>query len=229
MGQVLFGLAVVTTITLAAMLVDFIVGHRRLRRLIDIEPAETGPPVSIIVAARNEESGIEQGLRSLLQLDYPALEIIVVNDRSTDRTGAILDRMAQANPRVAVVHLSNLPEGWLGKNYALYSGASRATGDLLLFTDADIVFQPTTLRRAVTYLEREGLDHLTAIPNTQVPGVALSAFIAAFAVFFSMYARPWKARDPRSSFHIGIGAFNLIRKSAYQAIGTHLRIAMRPD
>jgi cellulose synthase/poly-beta-1,6-N-acetylglucosamine synthase-like glycosyltransferase len=225
----LSGLAVLTTITVAAMLVDFIVGHRRLRRLIDLEPAATGPRVTIVVAARNEQSGIEAGLASLLRLDYPALEIIVVNDRSTDRTGEILDRMARAEPRLAVVHLSDLPEGWLGKNYALYSGAARATGQLLLFTDADIVFEPTALRRAVGYLEREALAHLTAIPNTKVPGVALNAFIAAFAVFFSMYARPWKARDPRSSFHIGIGAFNLIRASAYRAIGTHQRIAMRPD
>jgi cellulose synthase/poly-beta-1,6-N-acetylglucosamine synthase-like glycosyltransferase len=225
----LFGLAVFTTITVAAMLVDFFVGHRRLRRLIDIEPAATGPRVSIVVAARNEQSGIEAGLASLLRLDYPALEIIVVNDRSTDRTGEILDRMARADSRLAVVHLSELPEGWLGKNYALYSGAARATGQLLLFTDADIVFEPSTLRRAVGYLEREALDHLTAIPNTKVPGVALNAFISAFAVFFSMYARPWKARDPRSSFHVGIGAFNLIRASAYRAIGTHQSIAMRPD
>jgi cellulose synthase/poly-beta-1,6-N-acetylglucosamine synthase-like glycosyltransferase len=224
-----FGLAVVTTITLAAMLVDFLIGHRRLRRLVDLEPAATGPRVSIVVAARNEEGGIEKGLSSLLRLDYPDLEIIVVNDRSTDRTGAILDRLAVAEPRLAVVHLSELPQGWLGKNYALYSGAARATGALLLFTDADIVFEPTALRRAVGHLEREALDHLTAIPDTQVPGPALSAFIAAFAVFFSIYARPWKARDPRSSCHIGIGAFNLIRASAYRAIGTHLRIAMRPD
>jgi cellulose synthase/poly-beta-1,6-N-acetylglucosamine synthase-like glycosyltransferase len=225
----LFWLTVLTTVTVAAMLLDFVVGHRRLRRLIDLEPADAGPPVSIVVAARNEERGIEQGLTSLLRLDYPALEIIVVNDRSTDRTGEILDRMARAQPRLAVVHLSDLPDGWLGKNFALYSGASRATGQLLLFTDADIVFEPTALRRAVGYLEREALDHLTAIPNVQVPGVALNAFIAAFAVFFSMYSRPWKARDPRSSFSVGVGAFNLIRVSAYRAIGTHQRIAMRPD
>ena len=108
-------------------------------------------------------------------------------------------------------------------------GADAATGDLLLFTDADIVFEPSTLRRAVTLLEEEHIDHLPVIPDIAVPGVALNAFVAAFGVFFSMYARPWKARDPRSRAHIGVGAFNLIRAGCYRAIGGHRTIAMRPD
>jgi len=91
------------------------------------------------------------------------------------------------------------------------------------------VFEPTTLRRAVGLMEGEGLDHLAAIPDIRVPGVALRAFVAAFGVFFSLYARPWKARDARSRHHIGVGAFNLIRAEVYRAIGTHRAIAMRPD
>jgi hypothetical protein len=99
----------------------------------------------------------------------------------------------------------------------------------LLFTDADVVFEPTTLRRAITLMEQDELDHLTAIPDVKVPGVALNAFVAAFGVFFSLYARPWKARDAHSRYHIGVGAFNLIRADAYRTIGTHRAIAMRPD
>ena len=91
------------------------------------------------------------------------------------------------------------------------------------------MFEPTTLRRGVALLEKEHIDHLAVIPDIVVPGVALNAFVAAFAVFFSMYARPWRVRNPRSSAHIGVGAFNLIRREVYRAMGGHRAIAMRPD
>jgi glycosyltransferase involved in cell wall biosynthesis len=222
-------LAALTTLGLTAAYVDFRTGHRRLRFLNDVMPAPAGPPLSIVAAARNEAHGIETAITSLLGLDYPRLEIIIVDDRSTDETGAILERLARRHPRLKTARISELPEGWLGKNHALYLGAAEASGELLLFTDADVVFEPSTLRRAVALMEEEELDHLSAIPDVKVPGLALNAFVAAFGVFFSLYARPWKARDPRSRHHVGIGAFNLIRATAYRAIGTHRAIAMRPD
>ena len=218
-----------TTLVLGAALVDFAIGHRRLRRLGHQAPSPNGPRVSVVVAARNEARGIESALSSVLRLDYPALETIVVDDRSTDETGAILDRLARRHPHLKVTHISALPDGWLGKNHALFMGAEAASGELLLFPAADVVFEPTSLSRAVGYLLREGLDHVAAIPDIRVPGLALNAFVTAFGVFFSLYARPWKARDPKSRHHIGIGAFNLIRADAYRAIGTHRAIAMRPD
>jgi glycosyltransferase involved in cell wall biosynthesis len=168
-------------------------------------------------------------VRSLLRLDYPALEVVLVNDRSTDETGAVLARIGRENPRLTIIEIDQLPDGWLGKNYAMYRGADQAAGDLLLFTDADVVFEPTTIRRAVALMQQERIDHLAAVPDVRVRGVMLNGFVTAFGVFFSMYARPWKARDPRSRAHIGIGAFNLIRRNVYQAIGTHRAIAMRPD
>jgi glycosyltransferase involved in cell wall biosynthesis len=222
-------LAALITAVLASASIDFAAGHRRLRFLTDIPPASGGPRVSIVAAARNEARGITAAVRSLLCLDYPDLEIVLVNDRSTDETGALLRRLAAEFPRLIVTDITELPDGWLGKNYALHTGAAAARGDLLLFTDADIVFEPSTLRRAVAYMEAERIDHLAAIPDVRVPGVALNAFIAAFGVFFSLYARPWKARDPASRAHIGIGAFNLVRTAAYRAIGGHTRLAMRPD
>ena len=224
----LLALAVFTALLTAAMLVDFAMGARRLRLLKDVAPAATGPPLSIIAPARNEARGIEAAVRSFLALDYPVLQIVLVNDRSTDDTGAILERLAR-DTRLTVVTITELPAGWLGKNHAMHAGAARATGELLLFTDADIVFEPTTLRRAVAYMQAAHVDHLAAIPDVRVPGLALNAFIAAFGVFFSMYSRPWKARDPRSRAHIGVGAFNLIRAEVYRAIGGHRGIAMRPD
>jgi hypothetical protein len=117
----------------------------------------------------------------------------------------------------------------LGKNHALCVGSAEASGTLLLFTDADVVFEPATLRRAVTLMWLDGLDYLTAIQDARVPGVALNAFVAALGVFFALYARPWKAQDAHSRHHVGVGAFNLIRAEAYRAIGTHRAIAMRPD
>jgi glycosyltransferase involved in cell wall biosynthesis len=225
----LLPLAVLTALLLSAMFADFALGQRRLLRLGSVAPAGNEPRLSIVVAARNEARGIEAAVTSLLKLDYPRLEIIVVDDRSTDGTGAILERLSSATGRLRVVHVTALPPGWLGKNHALHMGASQATGDLLLFTDADVVFEPTTLRRAAALVQQRKLDHLTAIPEAHAPGVAVRAFVAAFGVFFSLYARPWNARNPRSRAHVGIGAFNLIRSGAYRAIGGHEAIAMRPD
>jgi glycosyltransferase involved in cell wall biosynthesis len=225
----LLALAALTALVLAAAFIDFATGHRRLRFLKDVAPVLTGPPLSLIAAARNEAKGIEAAVTSLVRLDYPALQIIIVNDRSTDETGAILKRLARQHPRLTIVEITELPDGWLGKNYALFVGAAQASGELLLFTDADVVFEPTALRRAVSLMEPDTLDHLTVIPEVRVPGVMLNAFVAAFGVFFSMYARPWKARDRRSWHYIGVGAFNLLRAETYRAIGTHRAIAMRPD
>jgi hypothetical protein len=226
---VLTALAVCTTLVLVAVLLDFAIGGRRVRALENVAPGDVFPRVSIVVPARNEARSIEGALRSLLRLDYPEFEVIALDDRSTDATGAILDRLSRDDQRLRVEHIADLPEGWLGKNHAMAVGAAAASGAYVLFTDADVVFEPTTLRRAVSLMEREGIDHLAALPDVAVPGVALNAFVAAFGVFFLLYSRPWKASDPRSRHHIGIGAFNLIRSTVYRAIGTHQAIAMRPD
>src|SRR5262245_45717651 len=199
--MMLLGLAWATTLGLLLVLIDFVTGHGRLRFLTGVPPASDGPTVSVIVAARDEAAGIGAGLRSLQRLDYPKLEIIAVDDRSTDGTSEILDGMAEVDRRLTIVHVSDIPEGWLGKNHALFVGATRATGEMLLFTDADIVFEPTTLARAITVMREERIDHLTALPDVRVSGFALSSFVAAFSVFFSVYTRPWKARDPRSRSH----------------------------
>ena len=200
------------------------------RRLADVPPAEGNlPAVSLVAAARNEERNIERAVRSLVQFDYPKLEITLVNDRSTDRTGEILDRLKQELPQLNVVHLTELPAGWLGKNHALQYGANRSRGDWLLFTDADIVFDPTALRRAIHYAEKNRVDHLAATPDCHMPGWLLSSFAVTFFIYFSLYTRVWAIRNPKRGAHIGIGAFNLIRASVYGVIGGHESIRMRPD
>ncbi len=196
---------------------------------VSADAIEKWPLVSIVVAARNEQRDIEVALRSLLSLDYCNLEIIVVDDRSTDDTGKILDRLAEGNSRLLIQHVVDLPSGWIGKNHALYSGARVARGDLLLFTDADVVMEVTTLRRAVTYLLENNLDHPALAPRIDVPSRMLQAFVVLFLNLFVLYIRPWRISDPNSSAHVGIGAFNLVRKTAYQEVGTHRTIALRPD
>lgn len=227
----LFWLAALTALVHVAAFVELARGGRGLKHLHLLPPGDPAqiPSVSIVIAARNEERGMEPALRSVLALQGERIEVIVVDDRSEDATGAILDRMAAANPRLRVVHVTELPPGWLGKNHALWLGAHAARGELLLFTDADVVMAPDTLLRAAAYLRREGLDFVAAAPRVVMPGVLLQTFGVVFTIFFSLFTRPWKARDPRSPAHIGIGAFNLVRADAYRRMGTHQVIAMRPD
>jgi cellulose synthase/poly-beta-1,6-N-acetylglucosamine synthase-like glycosyltransferase len=228
---ILFWLAAVTVALYVGMFFELAWNGRRLTLLHEVNPLEADdmPSVSIVIAARNEERAIEHALRSVLGQEGDRVEVIVIDDRSDDSTGAILDRMAAAAPRLRVVHVTELPPGWLGKNHALWMGAAAATGELLLFTDADVVMAPDTLRRATAYLVREKLDHLTLGPRVIMPGALLRAFGVVFSLFFALFTRPWKVRDPRSPYHIGIGAFNMVRAGAYRAMGTHQAIAMRPD
>jgi glycosyltransferase involved in cell wall biosynthesis len=231
MENILLYLAVATLVCWVVIGVELTFGNRSIKFLRDLPPRATTPPqkVSVIIPARNEERNVEEALQSVLKQDYRELEVIVVDDRSTDRTADILDRVASANPTIRVVHLKELPPGWLGKNYALYRGAQEASGELLLFTDADVVMRPSAVGRAISYLLERRLDHLAIAPDVKMPGVLLQVFVGAFGIFFSLYARPWKAKDPKSTWCIGIGAFNMVRTGVYRAVGTHQAIAMRPD
>jgi len=224
---------VLSAVTLGILILGFITLVRGLRKLDDLSrrpPPDraTFPALSIIVAARNEERRIEEALQSLLGLDYPDFEIVIVDDRSTDGTPAILDRLSTAHPRLRVIHVDRLPEGWLGKCHALALGARSAAGEYFLFTDADVVFRPPALRQAMTYVLEKGLDHLALLLHVRMPGPVLPAMSATFGLFFMLYSRPWKAADPKSPAHIGIGAFNLVRKAAYQAAGGHEAVRMCP-
>lgn len=229
MTAVLSWLAAATLLFFASFLLLLLKGRKEYRLLSEVSPAFEGPPVSVIVAARNEEKNIEEALSSLLSQDYPHLQLIVVNDRSTDATGEILARMALMHPALRLVEVTDLSPGWLGKNHALQVGAERASGELLLFTDADVVMDVTAISRAVGYLQSSEADHLAIGPEITMHGWLLNSVAAAFMIFFSLYARPWKVRDPKSSAHIGVGAFNMLRREVYRAIGGHRAIPLRPD
>jgi hypothetical protein len=194
-------------------------------------PVHPGPPprVSIVVAARNEEEMLKECLLRLLSLERLDLQLIAVDDRSDDGTGRIVDDIARADSRIVPVHITSLPGGWLGKNNALHEGARQAEGKWLLFTDGDVMLEPLSVARAVAYAEKEGLDHLTATPQLKMPGVLTNLFAGTFALLFAGYSRPWDAPDPESESHVGIGAFNLVLRETYHAIGGHAPIRLRPD
>jgi len=220
------------------------------------------PKVSIIVPARNEEEDIRDTLIQLLALDYSNYEIIAVDDRSTDRTGQIMDEVAAAESpcvagtlfecaqgvpavpalqadadrsvratrlratRLKVIHISELPLGWLGKTHAMWTAGQQASGDWLLFTDADVLFRRDSLRRAIAYAEAEHADHLVLFPRMIMKRPSEKMMIAFFQALFVFGHRPWKVADPRTRDHMGVGAFNLVRRPVYDGVGTSRALRM---
>lgn len=184
---------------------------------------------SVVLAARNEEARIEETVRRLLaQRDIEA-EFIVVDDRSTDRTGAILEQFAKTESRLGVIRINALPEGWLGKCHACHVGAAAATGEWILFTDGDCWLKPDVIARALRLAGRERVDHVTLTSGIAAPSPGLRAchlmFLLSMANWFSGVNR---AR-PRS--YLGLGAFNLVRAAAYRECGGYeaLRLTVLDD
>ena len=227
----MFWFAMIILVLSGLIALEAVIGNSRIERLRNLpcRAAGPGPKVSIVVAARDEERNIETAMRSMLTQDYPNYEIVAVDDRSTDQTGPILDRLAAEDRRFRVVHVTNLLPGWLGKNHALQVGADQSSGEWILFTDADIHLNPTALGRAIRFADERGIDHLAIAPNLILPGLLLEGFGVFFLWSFLLFAKPWKARDPKSWFHVGVGAFNLVRRSAYRAVDGHRPIRLRPD
>ena len=207
--------------------IEFTLGMRKVGVLRDTAPLSDGtlPRVSIIAAALNEAETIEPALRSLLALDYPNLEIIAINDRSTDATPQILERLAGEFSNLRVLHVHELPPGWLGKVNAMHQGAQLASGDYLLFTDADVIFEPSTIRRAIAYCERHAVDHLTLIFESITRSDLLRMMTLAMKICCFALVKPWKvATSPRH--FIGVGAFNLVRATTYREIGGHAKLPL---
>ena len=216
----------------------------------DRKPATgNGPPkVSIIVPARNEAEHIRETLLRLLALDYSNYEIIAVDDRSTDATGQIMDDVAnscgadtpvrmpaesvplgvsgEGVTRLKVIHISQLPSGWLGKTHAMWRAAQQSTGDWLLFTDADVLFKPDSVRRALAYAAAEHADHVVLFPRMIMKQWGERMMIAFFQALFVFGHRPWKVADPKARDHMGVGAFNLVRRKVYDAVGTYSALRM---
>jgi glycosyltransferase involved in cell wall biosynthesis len=197
-----------------------------------LPPASGRPSLAVIVPACNEEEAIGDTLRSLLAQQGIALEIIAVNDRSTDRTGAILDGIAaeSATPQVGVtlkvLHIQKLPAGWMGKQHALACGVAETQAPYLLFTDGDIFFRPDALRRAMQFAVAESADHVVLLPTPIIKSFGEHMMLSALQVYSAFAVRLWKVSDPDAKDRLGVGAFNLVRREAYDAIGGFAALRM---
>ena len=203
-------------------------GALQLPWLKDNIPASDAdcPRVSLLFAARDEEEKLPLALATLLNIDYPNLEIVAANDRSTDGTAKILRDAASRDGRLKVIGIEILPEGWLGKPHALQRAHEAASGEWILFTDADVRFQADAIRRAVTVAKAKKLDHLTLLTGVEMHGFWEKTILTFFGTGFHLATNPRAVSDPRSRAYLGIGAFQLVKRTAYEASGTHQRLAM---
>jgi len=188
----------------------------RWSREIEPETPAVWPTLSVIIPACDEESSLEEAVRTVLAQEYEPLQIVLINDRSRDGSLQVMRRIAQEDSRVQVLDIQELPEGWLGKVHALHQGTRIATGDLLLFTDADVHFRSGFFRKTVAWMLEQELDHLTIGPEVQAAGFWQEVAVFSFMGMFSLRMRADEIGKPGSDSYIGIGAFNLVRRKAFE-------------
>ena len=182
--------------------------------------ASDAPLVSIVVPARNEEHRVlEPCIRSILAQDYGRFEVIAVNDRSTDATGAILHSLAATDERLRVIEGKEPPPGWLGKPHAMHQALSQARGEWILATDADMIFHSAALRTALDRTLEAEADALTLLPRFEAHSFWERVMIPTWAWVFLMFAVFYRTHDPKSSRGVGIGGFFLLRRAALDRIG----------
>lgn len=192
-----------------------------------VPPTDAAPPhVSVVVPARNEAHGIEDSLRTLLSQEGVELEVIVVDDGSTDNTPGVLRRLVAefGDKRLLVLEQKKLPPGWIAKNYAVEVGQGRARGDWILFTDADVLHGPRAVQNAVTVMQRENLDHLAVFPRLEAGSFGEALVMPLFGLLYQLRFVDPRAADPTSTHGTGIAGFNMVRADAYRLRGTHARI-----
>ncbi|HEY0307344.1 MAG TPA: glycosyltransferase family 2 protein [Acidobacteriaceae bacterium] len=205
--------------------------------------------LTVVVPARDEGANIEATLRSLLAQDLERLQIVAVNDRSTDATGVLMEQLAseqresesdsqrasegqEQRPRLKVIHVTELPAGWVGKTHAMARAAEASESDWLLFTDGDVVFAPDALRRALVCAEKTRTDHIVLTPTMEIRQWDEGVILGYFQAVSLWVGRPWRIPDPKAKHdYAGMGAFNMVRREAYDRIGgfTALRMEVLED
>jgi len=206
-------------------LVTVLVNHFTVRRFDQYPTADEFPRVSVLVPARNEERNIEACVTSLLAQDYPDFEVIVLDDHSMDETPRILTRLSRQDDRLRVLDGAPLPDGWLGKHWACHQLGEAATGEVILFTDADTRHAPDMLRASLSAMIAENADLVTAFPHEEVVtwGERLLVPIIGFGIFTFIPVRlVQKLR--LAALSVTIGQFMLFRKAAYDAIGGYAAV-----
>jgi glycosyltransferase involved in cell wall biosynthesis len=238
-GQIFLGLSWLLALAWLWHAVACLRGMARLPDLTRIDagslppiPSGDGPDLTVVVPACNEENSIQATLRSLLASRGLRLQIVAVNDRSSDRTGERMDEVAAdaagcAGPHsLRVMHISELPAGWLGKPHAMAMGAEQAASPWLLFTDGDVIFDPQALELAVRHALAEKADHLAVVPTVILKTWSEAAMLGVMNVLGGWTIRLWKVADPRARDSIGVGGFNLIRRNVYVSLGGFERLRM---
>lgn len=221
--------SIIAGIVWIGVVIYLIYGFKKIK-LLKYQPlAQELPPLAIIIPVRNEEENLEKALQSVCNINYPNYRIIAVNDRSTDRTGEILQKLNEKYHQLTVTTITELPHGWLGKNNALYQGYLSSTEEWMLFTDADVEYHPDAINKAMGYALKNDLDNLAVLPNIISRSAFLNSVLSTFSIMLMIYLRPWDAIKPGTRAHIGIGAFCLVKRSAYEKAGTHALLKLRPD
>lgn len=209
-------------------LIYTIISFKRLPKLESMNQqhavvSDESPKVSVILPARNEEKYIAKCLDSLLKQSYPNFEIVAINDSSSDKTGEIIQRYHIINPKVVAINAGPKPEEvWIGKNWACYQGYLNSTGEILLFTDADTVHSTSTMSLAITYMTKQSLDALTAIPrilleeNIWIKITLPLLWTLSYAKYSAL-----RANNPKSKIGYFFGSFFMITRKTYEAVGTH--------
>lgn len=213
-----------------------------MRRLVDLSEtdvtsldnavSENGYHLTVIVPACNEEQQIRATLDSLISATGVRLQIVVVDDRSTDGTGEILDRFAAecrcsgSQHSVDVLHIDTLPDGWLGKTYAMQRASELAQAPWILFTDADMVFAPEALERALSCALRMRSDHFVLLPTLICNSILESAMTSSIHALSQWITHHWKVSEPDAKDFIGVGGFNMIRTEVFRSLGGFAPIRM---
>jgi len=234
-------IAVLLGIAWIAVTALYILASRQVRSMADALRADAlpaAPPgispdllpsLSIIVTARDEVAAIEATVRHALEQVYPGLEVIVVDDRSSDGTAELLDRLAATvgAGRLQVIHVRALPAGWIGKCHACHEGARRARGAFLLFMDGDVTLAaPDLLARTITWMEHGDIDHLALFPDLRPYGALQACLLHSFEQAMLLMTRGWEMERDLPRGGAGVGAFNLIRRIAYDRVHGHALLRM---
>jgi Glycosyl transferase family 2 len=222
------GLLALIAFLWALQLAEIARGIPSLPHVKDITPAKGSnlPKVSVLVAARDEAKKLPAALASFLALDYPNYEVVTVNDRSQDATQKILETAAREHANLKTVRIDTLPVGWLGKPHALQQAYEHSTGEWLVFTDADVYFAPDVLRRAIALTREHNWDHLTLLGRAEMFRFFEKIAMTFFGFGFVIGTKPWQAHNRKSRGYLGVGAFQMVRRSSYQTMGTHRRLRM---
>ena len=236
-NYVLSGFMILVFLTWLFLLKTMIKDHAATPRL-EREGSTDGPMVSVILPARNEEKYIEKCLESLATQDYKNLEIIAIDDSSTDETGNIIEKMSKKHKNIIHVKADSKPDGWVGKNWPCAQGRKRATGKLLFFTDADTVHSPRALSMALAHMSMKKLDAITVMPRLLTLDFWTAVTMPMITVFLNtVYSQRvldiftitvflntvYSASRSIKEYWIFYGSFFIINANVYDEIGGHYR------